>query len=131
MAKPNTLRIHLTDEQMQWVASQADDIGCDPATWIRMLVVAASKGRNAPTPPVAMHSHAVWPQPYPTAGHVAQMPDDAWRGDPNAEDNPDVRLPSPPAEILPFSSEVRTVTRVPPPYSPHSVVGSLGAAEAG
>jgi len=70
-------------ELAEWVQHQAEDIGCDAATWIRMLVVAARKqGRAAiPTPRVP-----VLASPAGSGLQYADNQEDAWRGP--VEDEP-------------------------------------------
>lgn len=37
------LRINISDDLRSWLDAQAEDLGCDAATWVRMLVTAARK----------------------------------------------------------------------------------------
>jgi hypothetical protein len=75
-SKQSTLRLALPDDLRAWIEQQADDIGCDAATWIRMQLVAARKGANGAVVPLATFTRDIGlPHPEPR-----QAEEDAWRG---------------------------------------------------
>lgn len=83
MTKPLGIRIVLSPELTAWVGIQAEDIGCDAATWIRMLVVAARKQERVPLPtprvPAPASVSSDLQRPY-AAGPDDISSDDTWRG---------------------------------------------------
>jgi len=92
--KSTTIRLTIAPDLKAWIDLQAEDIGCDAATWVKMLVVAARKGLAMPSGPLPV----VIPQfsfPSPTvlgqdlrtySTSTAASADDAWRGP--VEDQP-------------------------------------------
>jgi len=81
-SKQPALRLALTDDLRAWIETQAQDIGCDAATWIRMQLVAARKAASGAIPPVATFTRDIGlPRPEPR-----QADPDAWRG--SIEDDP-------------------------------------------
>jgi len=126
------LTLTLAPDLREWIDAQATDIGCDAATWVKMLLVARRKGRGAievPTQPLPLlPAHAPFPPRAEPNYSLNVLDDDAWRGDPNAADGPDVAA-MPPPDIVPLhagNGAVRALGRVPVPYTPQSHVGAPG-----
>ena len=89
------MRIIFAPELRAWIDAQAEDIGCDAATWVKMLVVAARKQGCVPMATPRVPAAAEPRAPPGTAGSVQQHPlvgdydaqamvdansQDSWRG---------------------------------------------------
>lgn len=118
--KPREMVITLPPDAQRWVKSQADEVGLDPATWVRMTLVLMSKGRaaGANEAPVQYFTPG-WPQ------------DGAPMLPPVAESDLDAIVGEKLAEVSPFekgvedgaahrTAEVRPLHRPPTPFSPQN-----------
>jgi|GEM_PF-2025481 hypothetical protein len=98
MAKDIGVIVALPPAVRDWVEAQAEDLGVTAAIWIRMLVVAAARGRSAlPAGPAIQPAHAAPRAPAPApaalglpdgdddAGASGGLDPDAWRGSPDDE----------------------------------------------
>lgn len=148
--KAKTIRITVSDDLKAWIDAEAEDVGLDATSWVKMILVAKRKGRSVI--PVSTPSEAIAPSlpalpghlplpPRPDPGYSLNLPldDDSWRGPvdnspPGADTaigdavRPTVNRLARPADILPMPAGVRSVSRVPPPYTPESHVGAPGGA---
>jgi hypothetical protein len=90
MSKDIGIVVALPPALKEWVDAQAEDIGVNAAIWIRMLVVAAAKGRNAlPQGPIAFRPAMETPRvprfqigttELPEGDPAADVDLDVWRG---------------------------------------------------
>jgi len=92
MPKPHTLRLPLPDDLLEWIETQADDLGCDAATWIRMQLVAMRKAASGlVSMPTVFRAQPVSVPPEACQGEAEPM-QDAWRGP--VEDEPSDAAPA-------------------------------------
>jgi hypothetical protein len=89
--KAKTIRITVSDDLKAWIDAEAEDVGLDATSWVKMILVAKRKGRSVI--PVSTPSEAIAPSLPALPGHLPlplrpdpgyslnlPLDDDSWRG---------------------------------------------------
>ncbi len=141
MSKDIGVIVALPPAVRDWVEAQAEDLGVTAAIWIRMLVVAAARGRSAlPAGPAIQSAPALPRAPAPAPADDASasggLDPDAWRGPPDDDSDADIdaivagRMADAAAAVTsdayaapvilgpPNGGGARPLRRPPPAYSP-------------